>query len=163
MAKAAKGTPAVAALDAAEVAYTLHAYDFDDTPGQIGLKAAAAMGLPPERVFKTLVAVVDDADLVVAMLAVDRELDLKALAKAAGGKRATMADVAAAERATGYVKGGISPLGQRRRLRSFLDRAALEPATIIVNGGRRGLQLELAAGDLLAITAGVAAAIARPL
>jgi len=163
MAKAAKGTPAVAALDAAKVAYTLHAYDFDDTAGPIGLQAAAAMGVPPERVFKTLVAVVDDAEQVVAMLAVDRELDLKALAKVAGGKRAAMAELAAAERATGYVKGGISPLGQRRRLRSFLDRAALEQTTIIVNGGRRGLQIELAAGDLLALTAGVAAQIARPL
>ena len=163
MAKAAKGTPAVAALDAAAVAYALHAYDFDDAPGPIGLQAAAAMGVPPERVFKTLVAVVDDAEQVVAMLAVDRELDLKALAKVAGGKRAAMAELAAAERATGYVKGGISPLGQRRRLRSFLDRAALQQTTIIVNGGRRGLQIELAAGDLLALTAGVAAQIARPL
>jgi len=162
MAKAAKGTPAVAALDAAKLAYTMHAYDFDDAAGQIGLQAAAAMGVAPERVFKTLVAVVDDKALVVAILAVDRELDLKALAKAAGGKRAVMADVAAAERATGYVKGGISPLGQRRQLRTFLDRAALEPATIIVNGGRRGLQVELAGGDLLAATGATAAAIARP-
>ena len=161
MAKAAKGTPAVAALDAAKIAYTLHAYDFDDTPGQIGLQAAAAMGVAPGRVFKTLIAIVDDQELVVAILAVDRELDLKALAKAAGGKRAAMADVAAAERATGYVKGGISPLGQRRRLQIFLDRAALELATIIVNGGRRGLQVELAGLDLLAATGGTTAAIAR--
>ena len=161
MAKAAKGTPAIAALDAGKIAYTLHAYDFDGAPGQIGLQAAAAMGVAPERVFKTLIAVVDDQELVVAILAVDRELDLKALAKAAGGKRAAMADIAAAERATGYVKGGISPLGQRRRLQIFLDRAALEPATIIVNGGRRGLQVELAGLDLLAATGGTTAAIAR--
>jgi Cys-tRNA(Pro)/Cys-tRNA(Cys) deacylase len=161
MAKATKGTPAVIALDAATIAYTLHAYAFDGSPGQIGLQAAAAMGVAPGRVFKTLVAVVDDQEPVVAMLAVDRELDLKALAKAAGGKRAAMADVAMAERATGYVKGGISPLGQRRRLRSFLDAAALDHSTIIVNGGRRGLQVELAPGDLLAITGGVSAPLAR--
>lgn len=161
MARAAKGTPAVAAMEAAGLGYTLHAYDFDDTPGQIGLQAAAAMGVAPERVFKTLVATIDDTELVVAILAVDRELDLKALAKAAGGKRAAMADVAAAERATGYVKGGISPVGQRRRLRTFLDTAAFEQATIIVNGGRRGLQIELGPGDLLAVTSGTAAPIAR--
>jgi len=162
MAKTAKGTPAVAALDAAEIAYMLHAYDFDGVPGQIGLQAACAMGVAAERVFKTLVAVVDDKELVVAILAVDRELDLKALAKAAGGKRAAMADVAAAERATGYVKGGISPLGQRRRLRMFVDRGALDPATIIVNGGKRGLQVELAGSDLLTATGGTAASLARP-
>ena len=154
MAKTAKGTPAVAALDAAEIAYMLHAYDFDGVPGQIGLQAACAMGVAAERVFKTLVAVVDDKELVVAILAVDRELDLKALA--------AMADVAAAERATGYVKGGISPLGQRRRLRMFVDRGALDPATIIVNGGKRGLQVELAGSDLLTATGGTAASLARP-
>jgi Cys-tRNA(Pro)/Cys-tRNA(Cys) deacylase len=161
MAKAAKGTPAVQALVRAKVPHRLHTYDFSDAPGRIGLDAAAAMGVAPSRVFKTLMAVLDDQELLVAIIAVDRELDLKALAKAAGGKRAAMADVAQAERATGYVKGGISPFGQKRRHRTFLDAAAVEAATIIVNGGRRGLQIELAAADLLAVTGGTAVAIAR--
>jgi Cys-tRNA(Pro)/Cys-tRNA(Cys) deacylase len=112
-------------------------------------------------VFKTLMALVDDKELVVAIVAVDREVDLKALAKAAGGKRAAMAEVAQAERATGYVKGGISPFGQKRRHRTFLDAAASGQASVIVNGGRRGLQIELAPADLLAVTDGVVAAIAR--
>lgn len=157
----AKGTPAVQALERAKVAFRLHEYAFAAAPGAIGLEAARAMGVAPERVFKTLVAVVDEQELVVAVVAVDRELDLKALAKAAGGKRAAMAEVAAAERATGYVKGGISPFGQRKRHRTFLDTAAQAQPTIIVNGGRRGLQIELAAAALLAVTAGTAAAIAR--
>ncbi len=161
MAKVASGTPAVLALTRAKLDYRLHVYDFDDVPGQIGMQAAAAMGVEPARVFKTLMVVLDEAELVVAIVPVDHELDLKALAKAAGGKRALMADVAQAERATGYVKGGISPFGQKRRHRTFLDRAALGQPSIIVNGGKRGLQIELAAADLLAATAGVAATIAR--
>lgn len=157
----AKGTPAVQALEKAKVAFTLHEYEFEAAPGQIGIKAAAAMGVEASRVFKTLMAVVDEKELVVAVVAVDREVDLKALAKAAGGKRAAMAEVAQAERATGYVKGGISPFGQKRRHRTFLDAAASGQATIIVNGGRRGLQIELAPSDLLAVTGGAAVAIAR--
>jgi Cys-tRNA(Pro)/Cys-tRNA(Cys) deacylase len=161
MAKAAKGTPAVLALMRAKLAHRLHEYDFDGTPGQIGMQAAAAMGVEPARVFKTLMVVLDETELLVAVVPVDHELDLKALAKAAGGKRAAMADVAQAERATGYVKGGISPFGQKRRHRTFLDTAALGQPSIIVNGGNRGLQIELAAADLLAATGGVAATIAR--
>jgi Cys-tRNA(Pro)/Cys-tRNA(Cys) deacylase len=157
----AKGTPAVQALTRAGVAFTLHEYDFAAAPGQIGIRAAAAMGVAPERVFKTLIAVVDDKELVVAIVPVAMELDLKALAKAAGGKRAAMAGVAEAERASGYVKGGISPFGQRRRHRTFLDEAAAAQATIIVNGGQRGLQIEIAAADLLAVTGGASASIAR--
>lgn len=161
MAKAASGTPAVLALARAKLPHRLLEYDFEASPGQLGAKAAAAMGVAPERVFKTLMVVLDGAELLVAVVAVDREVDLKALAKAAGGKRALMADVAQAERATGYVKGGISPIGQKRRHRTFLDTAAFGQPSIIVNGGKRGLQIELAAGDLLAVTGGVAAAIAR--
>ena len=149
------------ALERAKLAFTLHEYDFDATPGQIGLLAATAMGVAPARVFKTLMAVVDEKESVVAIVAVDREVDLKALAKAAGGKRAAMAEVATAERATGYVKGGISPFGQRKRHRTYLDAAALSQPSIIVNGGRRGLQIELAPADLLDATGGTAAAIAR--
>lgn len=161
MAKASKGTPAVQALERAGVAFTLHEYDFVGAPGQIGRLAAEALRMAPERVFKTLMAVVDEKELVVAIVAVDRELDLKALAKAAGGKRAAMAEVAAAERATGYVKGGISPFGQKRRHRTFLDAAAQGQPSIVVNGGRRGLQIEITAADLLAVTGGTAAALAR--
>jgi Cys-tRNA(Pro)/Cys-tRNA(Cys) deacylase len=157
----ARGTPAVQALARAGLSFILHEYDFAAAPGQIGRRAAEAMGVAPDRVFKTLMAVVDDRELVVAIVAVDREVDLKALANAAGGKRAAMAEVAAAERATGYVKGGISPIGQKRRHRTFLDAATLAQPTIIVNGGRRGLQIELAPADLLAATGGTAAPIAR--
>lgn len=157
----AKGTPAVEALERAKVGFTLHEYDFAAAPGQIGIQAAVAMGVAVSRVFKTLMAVVDDKELVVAIVAVDREVDLKALAKAAGGKRAAMADVPQAERATGYVKGGISPFGQKKRHRTFLDEAASGQATVIVNGGRRGLQIELAPSDLLAVTGGATVAIAR--
>ena len=161
MAKAASGTPAVLALTRAKLDYRLHVYDFDGVPGQIGMKAAAALGVAPARVFKTLMGLLDETELVVAIVPVDHELDLKALAKAAGGKRAQMADVAQAERATGYVKGGISPFGQKRRHRTFLDSTALHQPSIIVNGGKRGLQIELAAADLLAATGGLAASIAR--
>jgi Cys-tRNA(Pro)/Cys-tRNA(Cys) deacylase len=157
----ARGTPAVQALARAGLSFTLHEYDFAAAPGQIGRLAAEAMGVAPNRVFKTLMVVVDDRELVVAIVAVDREVDLKVLANAAGGKRAAMAEVAAAERATGYVKGGISPIGQKRRHRTFLDAATLAQPTIIVNGGRRGLQIELAPADLLAATGGTAAPIAR--
>ena len=157
----AKGTPAVQALTRAKIAFTLHEYDFEAAPGGIGLQAARAMGVAPVRVLKTLMAVVDERELVAAVIAVDRELDLKALARAAGGKRAAMAELGAAERATGYVKGGISPFGQKKRHRTFIDEAALEQNTIIVNGGRRGLQIELRAADLLAVTGGIRAALAR--
>jgi len=160
-AKAARGTPAVQALERAGIRHELHEYDFSAAPGRIGLAAAAAMGVAPGRVFKTLMAVVDERELVVAIVPVAAELDLKALAKAAGGKRAAMAEVAAAERATGYVKGGISPFGQKRRHRAFVDAAAGGHATVIVNGGRRGLQIELAPADLVAASGGVTAPIAR--
>ena len=150
MAKTAKkSTPALAALDRAGVAHTTHGYDFEAAPGRIGLAAAKALGVAPERLLKTLAVVLDTGELVVAILPADRELDLKALAKAAGSKRAAMADLAQAERATGYVKGGISPFGQKRRHRTFLDADAAKHATILVNAGRRGLQVELKPGDLV--------------
>ncbi|GAB3953426.1 hypothetical protein GCM10027614_58830 [Micromonospora vulcania] len=112
---------------------------------------AEALGVPPERVFKSLVTEVD-GELTVAVVPVTGELDLKALAAAVGGKRAALADRAVAERATGYVRGGISPLGQRRRLPTVLDDSALDLPTIYVSAGRRGLQLELTAADLVVLT-----------
>ncbi|MGW1142980.1 aminoacyl-tRNA deacylase, partial [Streptomyces zhihengii] len=121
---------------------------------------AEALGVPPARVFKTLVADVDGA-LTVAVVPVAGQLDLKALASAVGGKRAVMADPAAAERTTGYVRGGISPLGQRKRLPTVLDASAWEHETICVSAGRRGLEVELAAEALRTLTSAVRAPIAR--
>ena len=149
MAKTKRGTPALAALDKAGIAHTTYAYDFEATPGSIGLAAAQALGVAPERLLKTLAVALDSGELVVAILAVDRELDLKALAKAAGSKRAALADLTQAERATGYVKGGISPFGQKKRHRTFLDADAAKHATILVNAGKRGLQVELKPEDLV--------------
>lgn len=150
-------TPATAALDAAGVGYTLHSYDHDparaDQAGGYGLEAAQALGLEAERIFKTLVVDVD-GQFVVCVVPVTCKVDLKALAQVVGGKRAAMADPAAAARATGYVVGGISPLGQKRRLTTVLDETAELWPTILVSAGRRGLDVEVAPGDLLALTGG---------
>ena len=159
--KTAGGTPAVKALEKAGATFTLHEYEFVAQPGRIGLAAAEALGVAPERVLKTLMVLLDEREMVIAILQVDQEIDLKALARAAGGKRAAMADVAAAERATGYVKGGISPFGQRQRHRCLVDEAAMRHATVIVNGGRRGLQVELAPAALVELTGAAVAALGR--
>ena len=156
----AGGTPATVALTRAGVAFTVHAYEHDPAAPSYGLEAAEVLGLPPEQVFKTLLADVDGA-LVVAIVPVAGKLDLKALAAAVGGKRAAMADPAAAERATGYVLGGISPLGQRRTLRTVLDESALAFDTVYVSGGRRGLDLGLSPADLVTQTRASTAAVAR--
>ncbi|MCF3133383.1 Cys-tRNA(Pro) deacylase [Streptomyces olivochromogenes] len=156
----AGGTPATVALTAAGVAYTVHAYDHDPGHPSYGEEAAEAMGVSPDRVFKTLVADVDGA-LTVAVVPVAGSLDLKALATAVGGKRAAMADPALAERTTGYVRGGISPLGQRKKLRTVLDASASAHGTICVSAGRRGLEVELSPGDLTTLTQAVLAPIGR--
>ena len=124
------------------------------------MEAAQALGLDPAQVFKTLLADVDGA-LTVAVVPVDRSLDLKALAAAVHGKRAVMAEPAAAERATGYVVGGISPLGQRRRLPTVVDVSALQWDTVLVSAGRRGLDVELAPGDLVRLTEAATAPVSR--
>jgi len=154
------GTPATVALTAAGVAYTVHAYDHDPSHPSYGEEAAEAMGVSPERVFKTLVADVD-GNLTVAVVPVAGQLDLKALASAVGGKRATMADPALAERTTGYVRGGISPLGQRKKLPTVLDTSATSHETICVSAGRRGLEVELSPKDLTTLTNAVLAPIGR--
>ncbi|MFE3037474.1 Cys-tRNA(Pro) deacylase [Streptomyces canus] len=154
------GTPATVALTTAGVSFTVHAYDHDPAHPSYGEEAAEAMGVSPERVFKTLVADVDGA-LTVAVVPVAGSLDLKALATAAGGKRAAMADPALAERTTGYVRGGISPLGQRKKLPTVLDASASAHDTICVSAGRRGLEVELAPKDLAGLTNAVLAPIAR--
>lgn len=145
---AGRGTPAIAAAERAGIAFTVHEYTHDPRAPSYGLEAAEALGLDPARVFKTLVADVDGT-LTVAIVPVVAQLDLRAL-----GKRAALADPKAAERATGYVAGGISPVGQRRRLPTLLDSSALAYETIHVSAGRRGLELELAPADLLALTGG---------
>ncbi|MFJ3693306.1 Cys-tRNA(Pro) deacylase [Streptomyces sp. NPDC090052] len=165
MAKKAKkkqsgGTPATAALAAAGTAYTLHTYEHDPAAASYGGEAAEALGVAPDRVFKTLVADVD-GELTVAVVPVAGSLDLKALAAAVGGKRATMADPAVAERTTGYVLGGISPLGQRKRLRTVLDASASEHGTICVSAGRRGLEVELSPADLAGLTGALLAVVGR--
>ncbi|MET9924876.1 MULTISPECIES: Cys-tRNA(Pro) deacylase [unclassified Streptomyces] len=159
--KQSGGTPATVVLTQAGTAFTVHAYDHDPAAPSYGEEAAEAMAVSPDRVFKTLVADVD-GELTVAVVPVAGSLDLKALASAVGGKRATMADPAAAERTTGYVRGGISPLGQRKRLRTVLDASARSHATICVSAGRRGLEVELAAEDLAGLTGAVFAEIGRP-
>jgi Cys-tRNA(Pro)/Cys-tRNA(Cys) deacylase len=154
------GTPATVALSAAGTEFTVHAYEHDPAAASYGGEAAEALGVAPERVFKTLVADVD-GELTVAVVPVAGQLDLKALASAVGGKRAAMADPAAAERTTGYVRGGISPLGQRKRLRTVLDSSASAYPTIYVSAGRRGLDVELAPSDLAALTEAVVAPVGR--
>lgn len=157
---AGSGTPATIAATRARIAFTLHAYEHDESAASYGLEAAAALGVEPGRVYKTLVAEVDGT-LTVGVVPVTASLDLKALAQAAGGKKATLADPRKAERATGYVVGGISPLGQKRRLPVFVDASASSHATVYVSAGRRGLDIELSPADLLALSGGRTAALAR--
>ncbi len=155
------GTPATVALDAAGVAFTLRPYDHDPRGATgYGVEAAQALGVDPARVLKTLMTAVDGR-LTTAIVPVSGQLDLKALARALHAARATMAEVAAAERATGYVAGGISPLGQRRAHPTVLDSSALAFPTVLVSAGRRGLDLELDPADLVSLTSAVIAPIGR--
>ncbi|WP_439383462.1 Cys-tRNA(Pro) deacylase [Amycolatopsis lexingtonensis] len=156
---AGKGTPATALLGKQKVAHTLHAYDHDPRAESYGLEAVEALGLDRARVFKTLVAEVD-GKLTVGVVPVTGQLDLKALAAAAGGKKAKMADPAAAQRATGYVLGGISPLGHRSRLPVVIDASAEQFETVFCSAGRRGLEVELAPAELIRLTGAVVAPIA---
>ena len=152
---AGKATPAITAAERAGVTFSLHEYDHDPRAPSYGEEAAEALGLDPDRVFKTLVVDVD-GELTVALVPVTTQLDLRAL-----GKRVAMADMKLAERTTGYVAGGISPLGQRKALPTVIDETAELWETIYVSAGRRGLELELAAADLAALTGATFAAIAR--
>lgn len=152
MAKKAAGTPATVLLTGHKVAHALHPYEVSPDAPNYGALVAEALGVPPERLFKTLIAEVDGA-LTVAVVPVTGDLDLKALAAAAGGKRAALADRAAAERSSGYVRGGISPLGQRKQLPTVIDASALGLAEMFVSAGRRGLQVSLAPADLIRLTA----------
>lgn len=156
---AGRGTTATIALERAKIPFTLHEYAHDPRHDSYGLEASEALRVPPERVFKTLVAAVDGA-LAVGVVPVHRQLDLKALAAATGGKKAVLAEVATAERATGYVAGGISPVGQRRRLPVVVDESALACETMFCSGGRRGLEIEIAPADLIRAAGAKVAAIA---
>ncbi|OJX70471.1 Cys-tRNA(Pro) deacylase [Magnetospirillum sp. 64-120] len=155
----AKKTPATTAMEKSGKPFELLEYDYDPDAQSIGLQAAAALGLPASQVFKTLMTLAGD-EAVVAIVPSDRELNLKALAQAAGKKSAAMMKGPDAERVTGYKIGGISPLGQKKRLRTFLDDSALGFDFIVVNGGQRGLQIKAAAADLMAACGAVATPIA---
>ncbi|GAA2348895.1 Cys-tRNA(Pro) deacylase [Saccharopolyspora halophila] len=156
---AGTSTPATALLSKKGVAHRVHAYEHDPRSDSYGLEAAEALQLSPDRVFKTLVAEIDGA-LTVGVVPVTGQLHLKALAAATGGKKARMAEIAAAERATGYVAGGISPLGQKKRLPVVVDSSAQLFDTIYCSAGRRGLEIELAAADLVRLVQGTFADIA---
>ncbi len=158
--RSAGGTPATVALNRAGIVFSLHAYVHDPRAASFGLEAAVALGVDPGRVFKTLLVQVD-AGLAVGIVPVDRQLDLKALARALGGSRAVMAEQSLAQRATGYVVGGISPIAQRKPHPTVLDESALSLPTVFVSGGRRGLDLELAPADLIRITKAITGQIGR--
>lgn len=154
-------TPAVVAARRAGVACQVLEYCHDPGAQSFGLEAAEALGLDPHQVFKTLIASLASGDLAVAVVPVVTRLDLKALAAATGSKKAVMAERDAAERATGYVIGGISPLGQRRRLATVIDESALTHEQMYVSGGRRGLEIALAPKDLISLTRATLAPIGR--
>lgn len=156
---AGRGTPATALLTKQRVEHTVHSYEHDPRHESFGTEAADVLGLPAERVFKTLVADVDGW-LAVGIVPVTGQLDLKTLAAALGGKKAKLAALPDAERATGYVAGGISPLGQKKRLATVLDSSAMTLDTVFCSAGRRGLEVELAPADLARLTAAVVAPIA---
>jgi Cys-tRNA(Pro)/Cys-tRNA(Cys) deacylase len=155
----ASGTPATALLTKSKIAFTLHPYEHDPRAQAYGEEAAQSLGVDPARIFKTLIASVD-GKLACAVVPVAARLDLKAFAAALGGKRAELADPAAAARATGYVVGGISPIAQKARLRVVVDASAEGFDTVYVSAGRRGLQVQLVPADLVRAAGAVVAAIA---
>ncbi|WP_122570808.1 Cys-tRNA(Pro) deacylase [Pseudomonas viridiflava] len=154
-------TPALDLLKKVRAEHRIHSYEHDPKAASYGLEAAEKLGLEPARVFKTLLASTEKGELLVAVVPVVGTLDLKALAHAAGAKKTEMADPAAAQRSTGYLLGGISPLGQKKRLRTFIDETATPFDTIFVSAGRRGLEVELSAQVLAAHTSATFAAIGR--
>ncbi|MBF8732100.1 MULTISPECIES: Cys-tRNA(Pro) deacylase [Pseudomonas] len=154
-------TPALDLLKKARAEHRVHSYEHDPKAASYGLEAAEKLGLDPQRVFKTLLASSEKGELLVAVVPVGGTLDLKALAHAAGVKKCEMADPMAAQRATGYLVGGISPLGQKKRLRTFIDDSAQQFESIHVSAGRRGLEVELAATVLAEHTQGTFAGIGR--
>ena len=148
-------TPGINVAKKAGIRYVVHEYQHDPAADSYGLEAADKLGFAPERVFKTLVASLDGKTLVVAVVPVSSQLNLKQLAKAAGAKKAAMADKVEVERVTGYVLGGVSPLGQKKQLATFIDASAQNSPTVFVSAGRRGLEIELSPGDLASLTRAV--------
>lgn len=155
-------TPAIDLLKKAKAAHRVHSYNHDPKAASYGLEAAEKLNLQPARVFKTLLAASEKGELLVAVVPVAGSLDLKALAQAAAVKKAEMADPAAAQRSTGYLLGGISPLGQKKALRTFIDESARQYPSIYVSAGRRGLEVELAAEVLAQLTRAAFAVLGRP-
>lgn len=156
---ARSGTPAILALRAAGFAFAVREFEAEHGERHYGLAAAAALGVDPDRVFKTLIAVVDDSEYVVGIVPVSGQLSLKELAAAVGGKRAEMCPPETAQRLTGYVVGGISPFGQKKQLPVVIDETCVLFETIFVSGGRRGLDIEIAPNDLVAVLGAVVATI----
>lgn len=148
-------TPAVNVAKKGNVPYQLHTYIHDPSSASYGEEASEKLGIPPERVFKTLVVMIDAREMVVAVIPVSSMLSMKQIAKAVGGKKAEMANGADVERSTGYILGGVSPLGQKKRLKTFIDATAVNFPTIYVSGGRRGLDIELSPLDLAKLTNGM--------
>ncbi|HLT13993.1 MAG TPA: Cys-tRNA(Pro) deacylase [Marinobacter sp.] len=145
-------TPGILAAKKAKVSYVVHEYEHDPSADSYGNEAAEKMGVEPSRVFKTLVVAIDGKELAVGVVPVTTLLSLKQLAKAAGAKKAAMADKQDVQRSTGYVLGGVSPLGQKKRLKTFIDTSAQQFDTIFVSAGKRGLEIELAPADLALLT-----------
>jgi Cys-tRNA(Pro)/Cys-tRNA(Cys) deacylase len=154
----AKGTPATLALEKAGIAFTLHEYDYDPDADSIGLQAAAALGVDPARLLKTLMAKAG-GDVVCVLAPSDKDVSLKKLAAAAGAKDAAMLRPAEAERVSGYRVGGISPFGQKKRVTVFIEATAMNHATVICNGGRRGLQVELPPNEIVRLLGAKPAAL----
>ncbi len=147
-------TPAIKTAEKAKIDFSVHQYEHDSSVASFGLEASEKLGVSAATVFKTLVASLDNGELVVAIIPVDRKLNLKAVAKASKAKKAKMAEPIDVERSTGYVLGGVSPLGQKKRLKTLLDDSAKAQSTIYVSAGRRGLEIELQPSDLLSLTNG---------
>jgi Cys-tRNA(Pro)/Cys-tRNA(Cys) deacylase len=154
-------TPAILVAKKAKISYTLHEYAHNPTTGSYGSEAAEKMGAPEARVFKTLVVNLDNRELVVGVIPVSSMLSMKLIAKAAGAKKATMAAAADVERSTGYVLGGVSPLGQKKRIKTFIDASAEHFSSVYVSAGHRGLEIELSPDDLKNLTNGVFAEICQ--
>ena len=142
-------TPAIKLLTKQKIAHTLHAYQHDPNHGAYGIEAAEKLGIDPTRVFKTLIIELDSGNLACAIIPVAETLNLKSAAKALGAKKASMANIEDAERSTGYIKGGVSPFGQKKRLATVIDESAANLQTVLVSGGKRGLDIELATNDLV--------------
>ncbi len=154
-------TPAINTAKKAKITFNIHPYDHDPEARAYGEEAAEKLGIPEDRIFKTLVVSLDGSRLAVAVVPVSRQLDLKAMAKAAGSKRSAMADGTDVQRTTGYVLGGVSPLGQKKILKTIIDASAMTYDTIYVSAGKRGLQIELSPNDLVRLTRAGLADISR--